>query len=47
MTYLVVNIVPSSGSSEQLDEEDSCGGDGQWDGKTWWDDVPKVKVRIK
>jgi hypothetical protein len=47
MTYSVANIVPSSCSSEELDEEDGYGGDGQWDGKTQWDHVPKVKVRVK
>jgi hypothetical protein len=47
MTYSVVNIVPSSHSGEQSDEEDGYGGDGQWDGKTRWDHVPKVKVRAK
>jgi hypothetical protein len=47
MTYSVVNIVPSSRSGEQSDEEDGYGGDGQWDGKTRWDHVPKVKVRAE
>jgi hypothetical protein len=47
MTYSVVNIVPSSRSHEQSDEEDGYGGDGQWDGKTRWDHVPKVKVRAE
>jgi hypothetical protein len=41
MTYSVVNIVPSSRSGEQLDEEDGYGGDGRWDGKTRWDHLPK------
>jgi len=45
MTYSVVNIVPSSHSGAQSDEEDRYGGNGQWDGKTRWDHVPKVKVR--
>jgi hypothetical protein len=30
-----------------LDEEDGGSGDGQWDGKTRWDHLPKVKVRTK
>ncbi len=47
MIYLVVNIVPSSRSGEQSNEEDGYGGDGQWDGKTRWDHVPKVKVRVE
>jgi hypothetical protein len=47
MTYLVVNIVPSSRSGEQSDEEDGYGGDGRWDGKTRWDHLPKVKVRAE
>jgi hypothetical protein len=47
MTYSVVNIVPSSRSGEQSDEEDGYGGDGQWDGKTRWAHLPKVKVRAK
>jgi hypothetical protein len=47
MTYSVVNIVPSSRSGEQSDKEDDYGGDGQWDGKTRWDHVPKVKVRAE
>jgi hypothetical protein len=47
MTYLVVNIVPSSHSGVQSDEEDGYGGNGQWDGKTRWDHVPKVKVRAE
>jgi hypothetical protein len=34
MTYSVINIVPSSRSGEQSNEEDDYGGDGQWDGKT-------------
>jgi hypothetical protein len=34
MTYLVVNVVPSFRSNEQLDEEDNSGGNDQWDGKT-------------
>ncbi len=34
MTYSVVNIMSSSCSGEQSDEEDSYGGDGRWDGKT-------------
>jgi hypothetical protein len=34
MTYLIVNIVPSSHSSEQLDEEDGSNDNDQWDGKT-------------
>jgi len=47
MTYSVVNIVPSSRSGEQSDEEDGYGGDGRWDGKTRWDHLPKVKVRAE
>jgi hypothetical protein len=30
-----------------LDGEDGGGDDGQWDGKTRWDHLPKVKVRAK
>ncbi len=47
MIYLVVNVVPSFHSGEQSDEEDSSDGNGQWDGKTRWDHLPKVKVRAK
>ncbi len=47
MTYLIINIVPSSRFGEQLDEEDGYAGDGQWDGKTRWDHLPKVKVRAE
>ncbi len=47
MTYSVINIVLSSYFGEQLDKEDGYGGNGQWDGKTRWDHVPKVKVRAK
>jgi hypothetical protein len=47
MTYSVINIVLSSCFGEQLDKEDGYGGNGQWDGKTRWDHVPKVKVRAK
>jgi len=47
MTYSVVNIVPSSRSGEQLDEEDGYGGNGRWDGKTRWDHLPKVKVKAE
>jgi hypothetical protein len=47
MTYSIINIVPSSRFGEQLDEEDGYGGDGQWDGKTRWDHLPKVKVRAE
>jgi hypothetical protein len=47
MTCSVVNIVPSSRSGEESDKEDGYGGDGQWDGKTQWDHVPKVKVRVE
>jgi hypothetical protein len=47
MTYSVINIVPSSCFGEQSDEENDYGGDGQWDGKTRWDHVPKVKVRAE
>jgi hypothetical protein len=46
MTHSVVNIVPSSRFGEQSDE-DGCGGDGQWDGKTQWDHMPKVKVKVE
>jgi hypothetical protein len=45
MIFSVVNIVLSSRFGEQSGEEDGYGGDGQWDGKTQWDHVPKVKVR--
>jgi hypothetical protein len=34
MTYLIVNVMPSSRSGEQSDEEDNSGGNGQWGGKT-------------
>jgi hypothetical protein len=44
MTYSVVDIVPSLCSGEQSNEEDGVGGEGQWDGKTRWDHLPKVKV---
>jgi len=47
MIYSVVNLVPSSHFGEQSDEEDGYGGDGQWDGKTRLDHVPKVKVRAE
>jgi hypothetical protein len=47
MTYSVVNIVLSSRSGEQSNEEDGYGGDGRWDGKTRWDYLPKVKVRAE
>jgi hypothetical protein len=47
MTYLVVNIMPSSRFGKQSDKEDGYGGNGQWDGKTRWDHMPKVKVRAK
>jgi hypothetical protein len=47
MTYSVVNIMPSSRSGEQSDEEDGYGGDGRWDGKTRWDHLSKVKVRVE
>jgi hypothetical protein len=47
MTYSVVNIMPSSRSGEQSDEEDGYGGDGRWDGKTRWDHLPKVKVKAE
>jgi len=39
--------VRQSRFGEQSDEEDGYGGDGQWDGKTRWDHVPKVKVRAE
>ncbi|CAM6070487.1 unnamed protein product [Sphagnum tenellum] len=47
MSYSVVNTMLSSHFGEQSDEEDRYGGDGQWDGKTRWDHVPKVKVRAQ
>jgi hypothetical protein len=47
MSYSVINIVPSSRFSEELDEEDNYGGNGQWDVKTRWDHVPKVKVKAE
>jgi len=47
MTYSVVNIMLSSCFGEQSDKEDACGGDGQWDGKTQWDHMPKVEVRAE
>jgi hypothetical protein len=43
MTYLVIDVVPSSHSCEQSNKEDDS-GDSQWDGKTHWDHLPKVKV---
>jgi len=46
MTYLVVDVVLSSRSGEQSDEEDG-GNNDQWDGKTSWDHLPKVKVRAE
>ncbi len=36
--------MPSSRSGEQ---SDSSGDDSQWDGKTRWDHLPKVKVRAE
>jgi hypothetical protein len=47
MTYSIVDVVPSSHFGEQLDKEDDSGDNGQWDGKTRWDHLPKVKVRAK
>jgi hypothetical protein len=45
--YLVVNIMSSCCSGELSDEEESNNNDGQWDGKTRWDHLPKVKVKAK
>jgi len=47
MTYSVVDVVLSSRFGEQSDEENISGDDDQWDGKTRWDHLPKVKVRTK
>ncbi len=47
MTYSIIDIVPSSCSSELSNKEDDDDGDGQWDGKTRRDHLPKVKVKAK
>jgi hypothetical protein len=47
MTYSVVNVVSSYRSGEQSDEEDNSGDNDQWDGKTHWDHLPKVKVKVE
>lgn len=46
MTYSIVNVVLLSHSGEQSDEENDS-DNGQWDGKTRWDHLPKVKVRAE
>jgi hypothetical protein len=47
MTYLVVDVVLSSRSGEESDEEDGGNNKDQWDGKTSWDHLPKVKVKAE
>jgi hypothetical protein len=47
MTYSVINVVLSSRSDEQSDKEDGGNNNDQWDGKTSWDHLPKVKVRAE
>jgi hypothetical protein len=44
---LIVDVMPSSHFGEQSNEEDGNGSDGQWDDKTRWDHLPKVKVRVE
>jgi hypothetical protein len=46
MTYSIIDVVPSSYFSEQSDEEDGGNDNDQWDGKTHWDHLPRVKVII-
>jgi hypothetical protein len=43
-----VDVVLSSRFGEQSDEEgDGGNGNGQWDGKTRWNHLPKVNVKAK
>jgi len=45
MIYSIVDVVLSSCSGEESDEEDNGGDDSQWDGKTHWDHLPKVRAK--